>query len=53
MGQLMIKSKFQEEYNMPVLHYAELLSLALGIDPKELALEFHKIRVDKVINKID
>jgi len=53
MGQLMIKSKFQEECNMPVLHYAELLSLALGIDPKELALEFHKIRVDKVINKID
>ncbi len=52
MGQLMMKSKFQEEYNMPVLHYAELLSLALGIDPKELALEFHKIKVDKVVNKI-
>ena len=52
MGQLMIKSKFQEEYNMPVLHYAELLSLALGIDPKELALEFHKIKVDRVLYKI-
>ena len=52
MGQLMIKSKFKEEYNMPVLHYAELLSLALGIDPKELAPEFHKIKVDSVLNKI-
>ncbi|MCK4668780.1 CoB--CoM heterodisulfide reductase subunit B, partial [Candidatus Bathyarchaeota archaeon] len=52
MGQLMIKSRFQEEYNMPVLHYTELLSLALGIDPKELAPEFHKIKVDSVLNKI-
>jgi len=52
MGQLMIKSKFQEEYNMPVLHYTELLSLALGIDPKELALEFHKIKVNRILNKI-
>jgi len=37
---------------MPVLHYSELLSLALGIDPKELALESHKIRVDRVLYKI-
>jgi len=52
MGQLQIRSKFQEEYNMPVLHYAELLSIALGIDPKELALESHKIKVDKIVSKI-
>ena len=52
MGQLMIKSKFQEEYNMPVLHYSELLSLALGIDAKELAPEFHKIKIYRVLNKV-
>lgn len=52
MGQLMIRSKLHEEYNMPVLHYSELLSLALGIDQKELALVFHKIKVDKILNKI-
>lgn len=52
LGQLLMKSVFHEEHNMPVLHYAELLSLALGIDPKELALEFHKIRVDRVLAKI-
>jgi heterodisulfide reductase subunit B len=52
LGQMLIKTTFHEEYNMPVLHYTELLSLALGIDPKELALDFHKIRLDKVLNKI-
>ncbi|MFW6117032.1 MAG: CoB--CoM heterodisulfide reductase iron-sulfur subunit B family protein [Thermoproteota archaeon] len=52
MGQLMIKSKFKEEYNMPIIHYTELLSLALGFNPEKLALNSHKIKVDKVIEKI-
>lgn len=52
LGQMLIKSTYHEEYNIPVLHYAELLSLGLGIDPKELALDFHKIRLDNVLNKI-
>ena len=51
-GQIQVKSKFNETYDMPVLHYSELLALALGIDPKELALETHKIKTDKIINKI-
>ncbi|MEM2118314.1 MAG: CoB--CoM heterodisulfide reductase iron-sulfur subunit B family protein [Candidatus Bathyarchaeia archaeon] len=52
LGQMLIKSAYKEEYNIPVIHYSELLSLALGIDPKELALDFHKIRLDKVLSKI-
>jgi heterodisulfide reductase subunit B len=52
LGQLQIRSKLKEEFDMPILHYSELLSLALGIDPKELALESHKIKTDKIISKI-
>ncbi|UCE44142.1 MAG: CoB--CoM heterodisulfide reductase subunit B, partial [Candidatus Bathyarchaeota archaeon] len=44
-GQVQVKSKFNEAYDMPVLHYTELLALALGVDPKELALDTHKIKV--------
>lgn len=51
-GQIQVRSKFQENYDIPVLHYSELLALALGVDPKELALETHKIKVDKILNKI-
>jgi heterodisulfide reductase subunit B len=51
-GQMQVRSKFNENYDMPVLHYSELLALALGIDPKELALDTHKIKTDKVISKI-
>lgn len=52
LGQVLIKSSYKEEYNMPVLHYTELLSLGLGLDPKELAFDFHKIRLDKILSKI-
>ena len=52
MGQLQMRSKFKEEYGMPILHYAELLALALGVDPKELALNAHKIKPDATVQKI-
>ena len=51
-GQVQLRSKFKETYDMPVLHYSELLALSLGIDPKELALETHKIKTDKLISKV-
>ena len=52
LGQLQIKSLLNETFDMPVFHYSELLSLALGIDPKELALEAHKVKTDKILSKI-
>ena len=51
-GQLQVKSKFNEFYDMPILHYSELIALALGVDPEELALRNHKIKTDKIIEKI-
>jgi heterodisulfide reductase subunit B len=51
-GQLQVKSKFNEIYDMPIIHYSELLALALGVDPEELALRSHKVKTDKVIEKI-
>ena len=51
-GQLQVKSKFNEVYDMPILHYSELLALALGVDPEELALRSHKVKTDKVLEKV-
>jgi heterodisulfide reductase subunit B len=52
LGQMLIKTTYKEEYNMPIIHYAELLSLSLGVEPKELALDFHKVKIDKILEKI-
>jgi heterodisulfide reductase subunit B len=51
-GQLQVKSKFNEVYDMPILHYSELLALALGVAPEELALRSHKVKTDKFIEKL-
>jgi len=53
LGQVIMKSTYQEEHSLPILHYSELLSLALGVDAKELALEFHKVKIDNILNKIE
>ena len=51
-GQIQIRGKFKEDYNMPIMHYSELLAVALGIEPSELALETHKIKTDKILAKV-
>ncbi len=51
-GQIQMKAKFQETYDMPVIHYSELLAIALGVDPKEIALETHKVKVDRILTKV-
>jgi len=51
-GQLQVKTKFNEVYEIPILHYSELIALALGVNPDELVLKSHKIKTDKVIEKI-
>jgi heterodisulfide reductase subunit B len=51
-GQLQVKSKFKEVYDIPILHYSELIALALGVNPDELALRSHKIKADKIIEKL-
>ena len=51
-GQIQVKAQFKEVYDLPILHYSELLALALGVAPEELALRSHKIKADKILEKI-
>ncbi len=43
-NELRIEKMFNETYGIPILHYPQLLGLALGIPPEELA--FSELRVD-------
>lgn len=51
-GQLDVKRKFNEPYNIPVLHYPELLGLAMGIEAKKLGVHTHRISTESVLSKI-
>ncbi len=52
-GQLSIQRQFDESYNLPILHYPELLGLAMGIKQDELGLNTHRIKTDSVLEKIE
>ena len=43
-NELRIEKMFNETYGIPILHYPQLLGLAMGIPPEELA--FNDLRVD-------
>jgi heterodisulfide reductase subunit B len=43
-NELRIEKMFNEAYGIPVLHYPQLLGLAMGMSPEELA--FNELRVD-------
>jgi len=44
--------KFQEEYNIPVLYYPQLLGLALGLDEKLLGLRMNRVSTKTLVEKI-
>jgi heterodisulfide reductase subunit B len=52
LGQLEIKRLLKEEYNIPVLHFVELLSLAMGYKSETLQLREHRVPIDKIVKKL-
>jgi len=48
-GQLEVKRHFNEEYNLPVLHYIELLKMAMGMKLEDWEVKSHRIPIDNII----
>lgn len=51
LNQGLIERTFGEKYDIPVFYYSELLALALGVPPEQLGLQFHRAKVDRVLEK--
>lgn len=49
LGQLEIKRHFKEEYNLPVLHFAELLRMAMGMKLEDWEVKSHKVPLNQVL----
>ncbi|MFX1568030.1 MAG: CoB--CoM heterodisulfide reductase iron-sulfur subunit B family protein [Promethearchaeota archaeon] len=47
-----INKKYNTDYNFPVFYITELIALALGIDTEKLGFNFHRIKVNDVLEKI-
>jgi len=49
-GQLEIKRHLKEDYDLPVLHFAELLRIAMGMRLEDWEISLHRIPITKVLN---
>jgi heterodisulfide reductase subunit B len=52
LGQLMIARKKGKEFNIPVIYLFQLLGLAQGLKPEEVGLHTHRVKPDRVIQKL-
>jgi heterodisulfide reductase subunit B len=51
-NELRIEKMFNEVYGIPVLHYPQLLGLAQGMKPEELAFNDLRVDVSKILTKV-
>ena len=49
-NQSRIERRFNENYNLPGLHYPQFLGLAWGFRPEEPALKEHRVNPSKAVN---
>ena len=49
MGQIEIRRHANEEYNLPVLSFAELLRVAMGLDLEDWELKNHRIPITEIL----
>ena len=49
LGQLEVQRHFKEKYNLPVLHFIELLRLAMGLKLTDLEVKSHRIPLNQIL----
>jgi heterodisulfide reductase subunit B len=47
-----LTKKFETEYDIPVLYITELYALAMGYNPDELGLKYHRTRLKSILEKL-
>jgi heterodisulfide reductase subunit B len=52
-NELRIEKMFNEVYGIPVLHYPQLLGLAMGMKPEELAFSELRVDVSKLLKQVE
>ena len=51
-NELRIERMFAEKYGIPILHYPQLLGLAMGMTPEELAFKELRVDTSKILKQV-
>jgi heterodisulfide reductase subunit B len=52
-NELRIEKLFNETYGIPILHYPQLLGLAMGMTPEELAFNELRVNASNLIKQLN
>jgi heterodisulfide reductase subunit B len=52
LNQPRIERAFNEKFGIPVLHYPQLLGLAMGFSPEELGLNELRVKPSELLSQI-
>jgi heterodisulfide reductase subunit B len=52
LGQLRLSKRFGRKFNIPIIYYFQLLGLAQGLGPKDLGFQFHKVKMNPILEKL-
>ncbi|MHA1348577.1 MAG: CoB--CoM heterodisulfide reductase subunit B [Candidatus Odinarchaeia archaeon] len=52
-GQLQVNRLFNESFKIPVLHYSQLLGLAMGYSAEELGIGLNRVKANQILEKIE
>ena len=50
MGQIILGRKYKKTFDVPIVYYFQLLGLAQGLKPKEVGLNMHKVKIDRIFD---
>jgi len=50
LGQIVLGRKFKKTFNVPIVYYFQLLGVAQGMEPEEVGLNMHKVKVDQIFD---
>lgn len=53
LGQISIARKFKRSFQIPVLYYTQLLGLAMGFSAQDMGLQFHRVKTDGLVEKLE
>ncbi|MBD3405531.1 MAG: CoB--CoM heterodisulfide reductase subunit B [Candidatus Lokiarchaeota archaeon] len=50
--QLGLKNSYNEDYNLPILLYPQILALSMGMDEEEVGLELNRVSADPILEHL-
>ena len=51
-GQIVLGRKLGRKFNVPIVYYFQLLAIAQGLNPEEVGLHMHKVKMDAILDKV-